>query len=654
MRTKAFLLIGLFVIAGCSGSNKGGNEDAAIQDSTFQDVMDAGVDTAGDMEGVRDVSADDLIAKGKAALGKRVFKQAQEFFQQALDKDPGDRQAQFGLFLADFQKWVGLVNAVLSAYAPTDDIFGQQGAALESKGGKDLSAMLLQYFTDFRAHETTAIGWLESCLKDPNFRFSIDHYPIYVEGKTRIDLGGTFDRADVLWLLSMEYGLRAIMNFLLSNDWGKDGVRFYNAVHKGLGFKSFGSSFYPMLRDEPGFLARSKVNPDAFQAFLNDLDSWAQYGLQAAEAIKAQGRPKDAIFVLLPQGKDKTLVAIRGRYAGTKGALKFLLTGPNYGLIDSYNKVRAAVAGNALLPFKEGFGVPLSVALDVVRQVVPLAGIVSVFNLPAEYASMIQLIQSKPADGTSFTDLLFSVLPMFLFDPSAVALDLKAAADKDFALRDLFAAIPTKAGVLPYDGEFMEYDCPRIALSDRHFVFDQPLKVVLWDLSAQDKVQVTAKVYHGSEEQDSETFTLNPVPDIKGLFTGNLPTRLSDTPSPGDSTLEGDETQDVVEVTYNVNNTPLTLSITNGKPDSYAGEVLPCVAKPQKAFNHFDGTFYTQFIDKGLPYPAQKASDKAYRLWPGALKKVIYVNPKVLKVDKTDKFVPADSYLFDVLAKGLI
>lgn len=652
MKTKLGFLFAVLVI-GCSSSGEKNTGDATTGDTVVQEVQnDTAGETIGDVSTDTDANASDPIALGKAALGKRAFKQAEEFFQTALDANPDSRQAKFGMFLSDFQRWTGLINAVLSSYAPTKDVFGQKQSGLVSQG-KDLSALLTEYFTEFQGHESTAISLLKACLEDPKFQFSIDHFPIYIEGKTRIDLGGTYDKADLLWLTSMEYGLRAIMNFLLSNDWGKDGVRLFNTMQKGLGFKTFGSSFFVMMQQEPGFLARPK-DSTAFQAFLNDLDSWAAYGLQAAGAIKAKDRPKDAIFVLLPENQGKTLVEIRGRYAGDEGALKFLLVGPKYGLIDSYNKVRAAVAGKALLPLKQGIGVPFVVGLDVVRQVIPLAGIVSLFKLPPEYSSMITAIQSKPADGTSFSDLLFGALPLFLFDLDAVALDLKAAADNNFALRDLFAAMPENTGVLPYEGEYMEYDCPRIALTERAFIFDQNLGVVVWDLSAKGTVSVTAKVYSGGDVKDTETFTLDPVSGIKGLFTGQLKTRLSDSPTTGNAILEGDETKNVVEITYDANGTPVTVSITDGKPESYAGEVAACQAKASGPVDHFDSDFYKKIVKNGLPYQPKKASDKAYRLWPGAAKKVIYVNPKVLKVDQTDKFVPADSYLLDVLAKHLI
>ena len=651
MKTK-FILIFAVLALSCASSGNKATTDAKVVDYVF--VADTPNDIAAETivdVAAEEVSEPDSIALGKAALGNRAFKQAEEYFQTALDANPDSRQAKFGLFLADFQRWVGLTNAVLSSYAPTDDALGQKESALKTSEGKDLSAMLVEFFTDFSAHETDAIGWLKACLDDPKFKFSIDHFPIFIEGKTRIDLGGTFDKADVMWLMSMEYGLRAIMDFLLANDWGKDGVRLYNTMQKGLGFKSFGSSFFVMMQQEPDFLTRPK-DSGAFQAFLDDMVAWADYGLQAAEAIQAKGRAEDAIFVRMPEDKGKTLVAIRGRYAGDKGALKFLLIGPKYGLIDSYNKVKDAVAGKALLPLKEGLGVPLVVALDVVRQVVPLAGIVSLFKLPPEYSSMITAIQSKPADGTSFSDLLFGALPLFLFDLNTVALDLKAAADNGFALRDLFAAMPDNAGILPYEGEFMEYDCPRVAIGTRAFVFDQPLGVVAWDRSAKDSITVTIKAYQGSEAKDTETLDLVPVTGIDGLFFGKLKTRLSDASTDGNAILEGKDSM-VVEVTYDANGTPVTTSITDGKPESYAGEVAACVAKASGPNNHFGADFYKNMI-KSLPYTPKKASDKAYRLWPGAAKNVIYVNPKALKAGDADDFVPADSYLFDVLAKNLI
>jgi len=89
--------------------------------------------------------------------------------------------------------------------------------------------------------------------------------------------------------------------------------------------------------------------------------------------------------------------------------------------------------------------------------------------------------------------------------------------------------------------------------------------------------------------------------------------------------------------------------------ESYAGAVEACQVKADEAMDHFKGAIYQSIVGAGLPYHPAKADDKAYRLWPGAAKGVIYVNPKVLKVKGgPDKFVKADSYLFDILAKNLL
>jgi len=149
-------------------------------------------------------------------------------------------------------------------------------------------------------------------------------------------------------------------------------------------------------------------------------------------------------------------------------------------------------------------------------------------------------------------------------------------------------------------------------------VFDQDLGVVLWDLKAPKTVIVQVKTYQGTKELDTETLTLDPVQDMNGLYFGKLKTRLTDAITAQDQTLQGSETTDTIEITYNAAGTPLTVNISEGVVESYAGAVEASQVKADEAMDHFKGAIYQSIVGAGLPYHPAKADDKAYRLWPGA------------------------------------
>lgn len=203
-------------------------------------------------------SLDELIEEGKSNLEIGNGIAAKKSFSDALEIDPTNDKASFGMVLAIIQDTLHQLEVVITM---ATGLFENPDSSLIDSFPMD--EFVNGLFNNLLVPTTDQLIRLlnESDIKkNPSFAFDLKNYPLYFMGKKLADLGGEYDLGDALLIEGFVYLIKGISEYTGALFWGFDPTLLDTSISKEDDLVTFltkiAKSFEAILTDKnyPKFL----------------------------------------------------------------------------------------------------------------------------------------------------------------------------------------------------------------------------------------------------------------------------------------------------------------------------------------------------------------------------------------------------------------
>lgn len=239
---------------------------------------------------------------------------AHDRFVRAQVVRPHDPAAGLGVALSDVQALMELVDSAL-VFVVDFTAPQPQTAAVENPGGLEPGSTLgdtIHHFIKMIAEPplTEMLAAIDDALADPDIQLDVPAYPLELQGDVLVDLGGEWDRADVLWLAGIARAGMAVVDLLqainldfdigplLAMDFLRDLVTG-ETLDIEAGLAEVVETLLLTLEDEdyPDFLLPLPGQEARFAAAQLNLALAAGYGAEVFEAIdrETDGQADDVL-----------------------------------------------------------------------------------------------------------------------------------------------------------------------------------------------------------------------------------------------------------------------------------------------------------------------------------------------------------------------
>jgi hypothetical protein len=483
---RTVVVLGLLVLA-CGG----GHEASEVTQDTLADTLGEAAPEASEVLETQPgedqaIEVDPqavraLMDGGIHALGLYVPDLARDRFQAALDLDPANREAVYGLILADIQKSWQLIDMAIAELAPPAEVTQETdpSAPPAAPGLYALSpTRKTQLLSDFLEHVLgglTDIGerqlaHLDLLLADETeVSIVVPALPLHLATLDFLTLHGRWTRTDLYLISSGQKLITGLFTYLRGMDFQGNlltALSLNTAVGTNLGGDLFGA-FPGVLATSEEFLAFRVGDQDgngvpdgaddysrAFRLFKES----GQDALRFRQALEAEtGDVTDRVFSVGPDSQ------ARSTHVGVKGAkgdgAVVLWEGSELSVAAFFDALARSAGGDASVRLSlSGHVIPmLTTLVDVVRQSAGLKSVSGLFGLTGAIADVLISLDAQPADDPqAMPKMLSGVIGSLLIPTGLLELDLATAASRPVPLR---AVLPAITAAEPW-GWMQRFDCP--------------------------------------------------------------------------------------------------------------------------------------------------------------------------------------------------
>lgn len=384
-------------------------------------------------------ATDSLLRQAKEDIGAGQFKRAIDKCNEVVAAEPENVDGHFCLFIAHLGEMTNGINNLLSAIGSQLRVSDPTLAPAGFDAAVDAKPIIAGYFENFEDDMIEVDRQVQFLASQPDMTFQIVRFPVHLEfqriaaylngslgdylpGELLLDLGGTWDKSEVLIVGSSFNGVLALIDYLMAHDLEVRRIPSGNTL-SGL--------VAEVLVQNPSLLAFDPAESDA----------------------RLNGTDED-------KGFRKNIIAMLSYLSGRDDRFEDVVA-PNEGLQEA---IRVSAASDVTDPVvkwidEDGDGNPealeakfLSDMLDqltgvyVPRFALPFAG--ETFDAFYALANDLRVNAEKGGDPVRIVDLLESVradigsfaiiAPGYKEVPDLVALDLNPFLEETPALRDLF------------------------------------------------------------------------------------------------------------------------------------------------------------------------------------------------------------------------
>ena len=432
-----------------------------------------------------------LIDAGIKALGAYCPDLARDDFQQALDVDPGNREALYGMVLTDFQKAWQLIDMLVAELKPPASITQENPPPAPPPPLADpvKPTEMLSDFLEKAIDGLTAIGNLQlshidQILADPSdVSITVPAMPLHFGTLDFLTFHGRWTRADLLYISAGQKMITGIFTYLHGLSFQGnllDKISLNSSIGASLGGDLFGAIPEVMGRSAD-FLTFAAGGADDFAHAIQLLSEAGKDGLKARQLLEAEtGDLSDRVFQVGPVHVNagikmtSTRVAVKG--AKGDGAV-VLWQGKTLSVAAFFDVLGRNAGGDPSVRLSlSGHLVPLlAVLLDVVRQSAGLMNVVGMLGLGSVGDVVGAIDDQVPDTPEDVPALLASVVGSLLLPDGLLELDLATDGLRPLPLRSV---LPMVTDTDPY--KFVQrFDCPILGAAAT--TADATYQVVLLD-----------------------------------------------------------------------------------------------------------------------------------------------------------------------------
>ncbi len=496
-------------------------------------------------------SVDDLVALGKEYLEAGESLAAYDVFKQAVSLEPEHPDALFGLCLAQFQNWIGLLDSglgLLNGTAMGDDgPEPPEDARLKSfKEGESDRGMIRDILDSLRLQSEEQLTRLDALKAVEGFEFRLDGFPVLLQNKEYMNLHSEWDTADLYVLSAITRLLSSIVLLLDSQglDFDNDSVSDIGDTEDPLAF------IVEFLEANPDFLTfRGEEGLASWEASRQALADAAADAIQAASLMEVEtDNQNDDIMArndgLTVQGVEH--FAVQGWFNSGLNRVMLLWHGEELSVRESLLRIQAHLSGQAevRLRLEKDILMAIGVLLDFIRKAMGLEdalALVGVDELPTAIGTILENIGME--EGESFPKTLIGFLPMMGLPKEAIEIDLVTFYSRPYPFKEFIPNL----GESPFDGAtvfLQSTECARLGFADEDFVPGDTVEIKLHDrgptadaTGGAGNDQLSVKVFSvllpetedGEVEiLDRESLSLSEHATVAGFFEGELPSAFTE------------------------------------------------------------------------------------------------------------------------------
>jgi hypothetical protein len=537
---QLFAVIVLVTACGGGRGNSGDPDIATGRDLSDVPHQDLFKDTTSDnqADSVSDSELAEIIAHGKELLARGESMPAYQAFYMASLQAPDNGEALYGLCLAQMQSWTGIIDLALGNLSGSEDPDLPQ-PIMDPPDIPTDEQTLTNVITNLRLQSERQLERLEILQAMPDIQFTLDAFPIFIQGDAILTLQGKWDLADVYAISGLTRGLYSLLLLLDSQHLPLDISvieDLFTDGGSGLGLAGF-------LHEYPTLLTLRDGGSATWIGAHQALTLAVQETLFAAELMQAETDDQsDDVAVLWSEGADGPgELILNGIFRAGLTELPLLWQGKDHSYKAFLERLADHLEGqlDSRVRLDQDFGLVLAILLDLINKTTGIDTLLEGLgvSLPDSIKPLLEMVPVD--DAEALVALVVGLLPLFGIDEGAAELDLQELLSNPTDLRSFFPA----TGLSPFpDGQpvfLKSMECPRIGLTGSWqpgelLSISMHASAIHWDSipgSGNDTVKLLVSVTdpeNPGESLDEAEIELLESDDYPGLFTGQIITSTTD------------------------------------------------------------------------------------------------------------------------------